>query len=77
MVLIQRTMSATGRPLTAGDTSILNSFKDRNRVSDYAANAVAALVRSGLIKGDDGKLNPTASISRAEMAVLLHRVLTM
>lgn len=77
MVLIQRTMSATGRPLTAGDTSTLNSFKDRNRVSDYAANAVAALVRSGLIKGDDGKLNPTASISRAEMAVLLHRVLTM
>lgn len=77
MVLIQRTMSATGRPLTAGDTSILNSFKDRNRVSDYAANAVAALVRSGLIKGDDGKLNPTTSISRAEMAVLLHRVLTM
>ena len=31
----------------------------------------------GFIKGDDGKLNPTASISRAEMAVLLHRVLTM
>ena len=77
MVLIQRTMSATGRPLVAGDTSTLNSFTDRNRVSEYAANAVAALVRSGLIKGDDGKLNPNASISRAEMAVLLHRVLTM
>lgn len=77
MVLIQRTMSATGRPLTAGDTSTLNSFKDRNRVSDYAVNAVAALVRSGLIKGDDGRINPSNTITRAEMAVLLHRVLTM
>ena len=39
---------------------------------------MAALVKAGVIQGDDsGRLNPTGSLTRAEMAVILHRVLTL
>jgi len=33
-------------------------------------------VKTGVVVGSGGKLNPKAAISRAEMAVTLHRVLT-
>ncbi|NLB28691.1 MAG: S-layer homology domain-containing protein [Clostridiales bacterium] len=44
----------------------------------YYAEAVADLINVGIILGDDrGCLNPLNSVTRAEMAVILHRALTM
>jgi len=38
---------------------------------------VDALIEMGAVRGNSAsRLNPGASISRAEMAVILHRVLT-
>jgi len=51
----------------------LSGFKDRAAVSDWAAPAVQWAVASGLLLGDNGNLNPTASASRAEVAALLMR----
>ena len=39
---------------------------------------MASLVQAGVIQGDNnGRLNPKGSLTRAEMAVILHRVLTL
>ncbi len=78
MLLIQRTLNATGRTMRDGNGNALNNFADRGKVSNYALGAVAALVQAGVIQGDGNRnLNPTGSLSRAEMATILHRVLTM
>ena len=78
MVLIQRTLNATGSTLRDGADTALNGFSDRGGVAPYAQGAVAALVQAGIIKGDDnGLLRPTGTLTRAEMATILHRVLTM
>ena len=78
MLLIQRTLNATGQTMANGSSSALNSFPDRDKVADYARGAVAAMVQAGIVKGDgNGNLNPTGSLTRAEMAAILHRVLTM
>lgn len=78
MLLIQRTLNATGRTMRDGNGNALGNFADRGKVSNYALGAVAALVQAGVIQGDGNRnLNPTGSLSRAEMATILHRVLTM
>lgn len=77
MVMIVRAMNAAGMS-TAGSGAGLTGFADGAQVSGYARDAVTALVGLGVVQGDElGRLNPQASITRAEMAVILHRVLTL
>ncbi len=76
MVIIIRALDAVGMPLE-GAASDLSGFPDASTVSGYAIESVAALVRTGLIVGTNGKLNPLSTISRAEIAVILYRILTM
>ncbi len=77
MVMLQRAMNAAGIS-AGGSESDLTAFSDAAQVSAYARSAVAALVRLGVVQGDEaGRLNPGSNITRAEMAVILHRVLTL
>lgn len=77
MVLIKRAMTAAGKSVPAGDPSILNAYTDGAQVSSYGKVAVASMVQMGVVQGNAAKqLKPMAPISRAEMAVILHRVLT-
>lgn len=75
MVLLYRAMTLKGITLGAGAASDLSGFADAGQVADYAQTAIAALVKAGIVKGDGGKLNPHASITRAEMAVMLYQAL--
>ena len=78
MVLLHRTLSRTGKTIPDASASYLSRFSDGGSVASYAQSSVAALVQAGVIQGDtSGKLNPQGSLTRAEMAVILHRVLTL
>lgn len=78
MVMIKRALIAAGRSVSAGNLSVLKSYGDYSQISDYAKDAVATLVQMGVVRGNQAnQLNPRATISRAEMAVILHRVLTL
>ncbi len=60
-----------------GTESDLSGFVDGSQVSSYAVEAVGALVKLGVIIGDSNNmLNPTSSLTRAQMALMLHRALT-
>lgn len=50
-------------------------FSDYNKISKWALSSVEALVAAGLIKGDNGKMNPAGSATRAEVATVLDRML--
>ena len=78
MVMLQRALTAAKITTPTVSAQVLNAlYKDGAHVSSYAQSAMASMVQMGVIKGDDkGMLNPRASIRRAEMAVILHRVLT-
>lgn len=74
--MICRAMDAAGQPVPSASTSLLSSYRDGGQVSAHARSSVAALVQLGAVRGtQDMRLNPGANISRAEMAVILHRVL--
>ena len=78
MVFLYRTLSRTGRSIAPASTAYLNRFSDGGSTSSYAQDSVAALAQAGIIQGDNnGRLNPKGSLTRAEMAVILHRVLTL
>ena len=77
MVILNRTLNAKGISIAQGTAGDLSVFSDASQVSDYAVSAMASLVRAGILTGSDGKLNPRSMITRAEMAVILYRVLVM
>ena len=59
------------------DTSILGNFKDSDLISSYARESVAVLVNKGIIVGNDGKLNPSANITRAEVSVIIYKLINL
>ncbi|MEA4954375.1 MAG: S-layer homology domain-containing protein [Pseudoflavonifractor sp.] len=72
MLMLQRAAALTGFTGTNGN---LDNFADTNNVGSWALYAAKWSVGSGLIQGTDGKLNPTANISRAESATIILRLL--
>ena len=72
MALIFRALEAIGYSLQDGE---LEEFTDASEVSEYALPAVRALTASGLVGGTNGKLDPHGNATRAEVAVILYRVL--
>ena len=53
---------------------ILDTFKDADKITDYAKTAMQWAVGSGLVKGKSGNLlDPQGTATRAEIAAMLHR----
>lgn len=77
MVMTYNALRAAGWNVGNASSSVLNQFTDSASVSSYARTAVSALVQMGAVNGDNGRLLPHNSITRAEAAVILHFVMTM
>jgi hypothetical protein len=77
MVFIYRALDAMNISIGAGSSSDLAAYGDGGSVSSYAVNAVAALVKAGVIQGDGANIYPGNILTRAQMAAILYRVLTM
>ena len=80
--LLYRTMQKLNYSVPA--TGNLNNFSDGNQVQSYAQNAVKAMLAAGVVTGnvrytDYGSatyIDPASNVTRAQMAVMLHRALT-
>ena len=55
----------------------LSKFSDAGSVASWALPATKACVKAGIVVGGDGKLNPTAYITRAEIATILSKITTI
>lgn len=78
MVMIKNALDAAGWRVGTASTSVLNRFPDGGSVAVYAQDAVSTLVQLGAVSGDgNGRLNPRNTITRAEVAVILHYIMTM
>ena len=54
----------------------LDTFKDADKITDYAKTAMQWVVGSGLVKGKSGNLlDPQGTATRAEIAAMLHRLI--
>ena len=76
MTLIYRTLDEIDWELSYEADVRASSFTDYGAISSYAKTAITDLVSHGVILGSNGKISPKSNITRAEMACILHRVLT-
>ncbi|MEF3303632.1 S-layer homology domain-containing protein [Paenibacillus sp. GYB003] len=74
-LMIARALAMTGKK-GGGQADVLTRFADRASVSDWAEAAVSQVVQAGLMNGvDDGRFAPAEQASRAQVAVMLKRML--
>ncbi len=76
MVLIYRTLDEVNRDLRYSSSTNASSFSDYSKISTWATTAISSLVSHGVIQGSNNKITPKSNITRAEMACILHRVIT-
>ena len=74
MVIVYRALVAMKKITAAENTP---SASDFDTVSDYAKGAVSALINAGLINGKNGLIAPMDYTTRAEVAVLIERLLNI
>ena len=53
----------------------LSDFTDAGQIATWASDAMMLLVETGTISGSGGRLNPTGTTTRAEMAQVLYNLL--
>lgn len=51
-------------------------FTDRKEIDGYAVEAISTLARAGILTGSNGKVNPKAQCTRAEMAKIVYGVIS-
>lgn len=74
-VIMVRALKAYGVEIQSAGEEYLKGYNDEHMISDYAKNAVATLTKLGVIKGYDSKVHPKDLATRAEIVVMLNRVL--
>ena len=65
--------------LTDGETpevGLLNTFKDAAAVSSWAKEPLAYFVQQGVVKGNDGAIDPQSGATRAQMAQIFYALLS-
>lgn len=78
MVMIHRAMKITGMETAVNSSDvefILSKFSDGSSVAPWAKQAISAAVKSEIVNGSNAGLQPQNDIKRAEMAVLVQRML--
>ncbi len=79
MTMIARAMDITGltTEFPPGQTDeLLSGFKDGDNSSEYAKESIAACVEAGIVSGkNEERIVPQDSITRAEVAVIVRRLL--
>lgn len=73
MVLIAKALSFANKAVPA-PAEPLSGFKDAGSIAGYAQDSVAGLIHAGLVSGSNQSINPKAWTTRAETAVLMHRL---
>ncbi len=74
----EEVMTIFARIFDLKGTADLSCFSDASALENWAVDGAEAMVAAGLIEGcGNGKLNPKAQISRAEMAALVVRAYHM
>ncbi|MDD3168115.1 MAG: S-layer homology domain-containing protein [Eubacteriales bacterium] len=74
MVMAQRALNMVNPETKISVTDNLEQYADKDMISGYARESVSGVIKSGLITGSNGKINPLSNTTRAEAAVFLYNI---
>lgn len=75
MVILARAIAAAGYGIKPVNEEILRQYADESEISSHARPAVAIMAKYGYVQGNNGLISPKKLTTRAEMSVILHRIL--
>ncbi len=79
MAILARAMKLTGLSVTLTDSeasALLANYTDAGLISDYAKAGAAACIKTGVVSGTTATtLSPQDSVTRAEVAAMVQRLL--
>ena len=75
--LLYRALDVLGELPESSTGRTVNGYSDADEISDYALEAMDALVDAGIISGSNNGLNPTGTSTRAQMAQVLYNLLSI
>ncbi len=79
MTIVARAMTLTGVETTVADAdsdALLQAYTDQNSIAAYAKTAIATCLQAGIVNGStDTTLSPKGSVTRAQVAVMVARLL--
>lgn len=70
-VIMYRYASFAGYNVTGGNTDAINAFPDVGQISPGMEDAMRWATANGIINGSDGKLLPTGTATRAQVAQII------
>ncbi|MGE5579697.1 MAG: S-layer homology domain-containing protein, partial [Bacillota bacterium] len=73
--LLYNALKVIGQLPEGGSGKTLSDFSDGGDIATWAKDAMTLLVETGAVGGSGGKLLPTATTTRAEMAQVLYNLL--
>ena len=74
--ILRQAMPLLGKQCPDASLSVLDAFPDKDQIADYAKGYTATLVAQGVVGGKNSGIDPKGSLTRAEMAVLLAKIMT-
>ena len=74
-LMVQRTLKAAGLKADDGTAEDLAGYGDAAYVDAYARGAVTCLLQQGILPANGSSISPKGNLTRAAMAVLLHRAM--
>ncbi|WP_108993768.1 S-layer homology domain-containing protein [Paenibacillus agaridevorans] len=74
MVLIARALEIADHISSEEHSDVLSGYSDASQMADYAREGIAALIQSGIVQGNQGRINPKDNATRAETAVMIYRI---
>ncbi|SBW08944.1 S-layer domain protein (fragment) [uncultured Eubacteriales bacterium] len=75
--LLYRALDTLGSLPKGSESVTISDYADSAAVSDYAEEAVGCFLKAGVITGAAGHLNPEDTTTRAEMAQVLYKLLSV
>jgi len=76
MVIVVNALKVAEAKIDKADEKFLENYADANAINGYARQAVAILTKEGIVNGFDGKIHPKSLATRAEIAVVISKLLT-
>lgn len=74
--ILRQVLPLLGKQCPVGSLTVLDQFADKDLIADYAKGHIATLVSQGLVSGKGANVDPRGSLTRAEMAALLYKIMT-
>ncbi|MEZ0537435.1 glycosyl hydrolase 53 family protein [Caldicellulosiruptoraceae bacterium PP1] len=74
-VLIKRAVEIEKEMSLKSNKALLNSYKDNNKVSKYASDAISLLIEKNIMTGNKAQIMPDSLATRKEAAVILYRTI--